>query len=92
MRGNATTQYYSNMLFISHHSKSEKAEIKKAKRQLLIVGVICITTVIFIIWLMGIDNTFERNRQQYKETLNQNTQKQLSQKLQEIKQQIQGLR
>jgi len=76
------------MLFFSHHPKTEKVEIEKAKRQLLFVGVFCIALVVFILWFMGLDNTFKRNRQQYKAVLDQNAQEQLGQKLQALKKQL----
>lgn len=80
------------MLFLSRHSKSEKTEIEKAKKQLLVVGVTCVALIIFIIWLTGLDNAFKRNRQKYSAVIDQSAQKQLSNKLQEIKQQLRELR
>lgn len=78
------------MRFTSRRSKLEKIKIEKARKQLLGIGVICVSVVIFIIWLMNLDNTFERNRQEYNQNIeiNKDFSDQFSNKWKKFKEQL----
>lgn len=49
--------------------RTEEEKIAKTKKQLLIVGVACITIVIFALWLVNLRATLQRNKQQYSSPL-----------------------
>ena len=43
----------------------EAEKIIKAKKQLLLIGVICVATVIFVLWLVNLRSILKYNRNQY---------------------------
>ncbi|MDO8505337.1 MAG: hypothetical protein Q7S48_02050 [bacterium] len=43
----------------------EEEKITKAKKQLLVVGVVCITIVVFTLWLVNLRTTLIQNKKQY---------------------------
>lgn len=43
----------------------EPEKITKAKRQLLIVGVVCVSAVVFVLWLLNLREMFAMNRNKY---------------------------
>ena len=40
-------------------------DLIKARKQLIIVGVVCITAVVLALWLISLPRTLARNRAQY---------------------------
>ena len=44
---------------------SESEKIAKAKKQLLVTGVVCITIVVFTLWLVNLRGTLRQNKKQY---------------------------
>lgn len=45
--------------------QSEEEKLARAKRQLLIVGVVCVAVIIFTLWAVALSGTFHRNRRNY---------------------------
>ena len=43
----------------------EDEKIAKAKRQLVIVGVVCVSAVVFVLWLLNLRGMFAVNRSKY---------------------------
>ena len=43
----------------------EEEKIVKAKRQLLIVGVVCVSAVVFVLWLLNLRGMLAMNRSKY---------------------------
>ena len=46
-------------------NNNAEEKLSKAKRQLLWVGVICITVVVVTLWLVNLQRTLARNRERY---------------------------
>ncbi len=44
---------------------TEHEKIAKAKRQLLIIGVVCVSAVVFVLWLLNLRTMFAVNRNKY---------------------------
>jgi len=44
---------------------SEAEKLAKTKRQLLIIGVSCVTVVVVLLWLLSLRQTFADNRARY---------------------------
>lgn len=65
---------------------SEAEKIFKAKKQLLIVGVVCITIVVFTLWLVNLRGTLRQNKKQYSSPFNalQSTKKELQKNWEEF--------
>ncbi len=66
---------------------SEEEKIAKAKKQLRIVGVVCITVVVFTLWLINLRGTLTQNKKQYRSPFQslQSTQKELQKSWKEFR-------
>ncbi|OGL64407.1 hypothetical protein A3B21_04940 [Candidatus Uhrbacteria bacterium RIFCSPLOWO2_01_FULL_47_24] len=72
----------------------EEEKIAKARRQLLVVGVVCVAAVVFTIWLVSLRTTFSLNQKKYPSPLSalKQTQKQLGGSWDDFKQQLDRLK
>lgn len=53
----------------SHHLRTEAEQITRARRQLKIVGVLCVTAAVMAIWAVTLRQTLARNRKEYNSTI-----------------------
>ena len=44
-------------------------KLSKAKQQLIVVGVICMSILIFALWLANLQSTFAKNKHRYRSSL-----------------------
>lgn len=47
---------------------TEHEKVEKARKQLIMIGVICVALVVFAIWLISLPRTFTRNRAKFAPT------------------------
>lgn len=44
---------------------TEHEKVERARKQLILVGVICVAVVVFALWIMTLPRTLERNRAKF---------------------------